>query len=190
MALLNALKTGTYSTVRVFQYNKQDGKELRFAVDIWENSSKKKLLATIEKSISNPRVDKVIDAFMNDAPSNPSYGDRVVVGNSPTGHFSEYLPGMDLEWVQDGGNDMDDNPTDAWVNVSILTDNQVIHVTSENKYYVYKNDSMHELKSYVGPNEWDRWFDSNQWNQSKKNLLSGIYEYLKTTPEFKHCSRA
>lgn len=189
MALLNALKTGTYSTVRISRYNKHGvDKEIRFWVDIWEDNTKSKLLVSIEKTLGQVDVDFTIpDRGQNKAPSSPSYGDTIVVGDAPTGDIANFPPRHILEWVENGSFDINGDPVDGWVAIDNLVDDMPIYVTSEDKYYKVRDGSWIELKGFIGSTEWGQWFDSGNWSASGSNMLTSIYEYLKTTAEFDHC---
>jgi len=186
MALLNALKTGTYSTVRVTRYCKH-GKELevKFIVDIYEDNTKDVLLASINKSVDDISVDKTVaDRGIDDAPASPSYGDTYTVGLNPTGEYSEFAPGKIVEWVEDGETDINGVTSDAWIKIGEEPENAVIYVTSEGKYYRVTDGVWKELVGYVGPVEWDLYFNTSSYNEANKSLMKGIYDYLKTTPEF------
>lgn len=186
MALLNALKAGTYSTVRVTRYNKHGKeKELRFIVDIYEDDTKNKLITSIEKVIDDIRVDETrADWGSNDAPANPSLGDRVTVGLAPTGDFANRNAGTILEWSANAVLDANGDPVDGWSEVGKVSTNAVIRVESENKTYLVTDGVYEELVGWVGPIEWDLYFNVSSYSQANKNLITGIYDYLKTTPEF------
>ena len=185
MALLNALKAGTYSTVSITRYCKHGGeKEIRFTVDIYEDSTKQKLLTSIKKVVDDVRADSTIpNRGSNNAPASPAYDDIVTVGVTPVGDFTRFEAGDIVQWTQDGG--FDGTATyDDWSKIDHLAENCITYVESEEKYYLVTDDVWVELTGWVGPVEWDLYFDASSFDQANKSLLIGIYDYLKTTPEF------
>ena len=186
MALLNALKAGTYSTVRVTRYNKHGmDKEVRFTVDIYEDSTKQKLLASIDKVIEDIRVDETVpDRGLNNAPASPAYGDRVTVGPTPVGDFTGFESSDIVEWKEDGMLDGNGDPYDVWEKVDQVLANGIVRDESDSKYYLVTDGDWVELPGWVGPVEWALFFDTSTFEQANKSLIIGIYDYLKTTPEF------
>jgi len=184
MAMLNALKAGTYSVIRITRFSKHD-KEMNFTVDIYTDSTKAKLLTSVDKTILNPELDEVLaDRGISDAPASPVYGDEHLVGESPVNGFSSFSIGEKVRWTQDGALDGNGDPIDGWVVVGSLSDATIYYVTSEDKYLKINDGAWFELSNYFGSTRWDTYFDSAVLDQAGKSLLTCIYDFLKTTPEF------
>jgi hypothetical protein len=175
MALLNILKSSTYSNIIVEAYDKHS-KSLRFTLRVYEDSSKKKVLAKIPFSFQASDFEQVnvLDKGLNTPPVSPNDGDAYIIGTSPTGDWADRYPEEAVVWS---------SSESAWNTLQDPT--AKFYVEDEEKFYQYsEEDGWVEKSRHPGSEAWSTYFDASLFDLEDQNLTASIYDYLKTLPEF------
>jgi hypothetical protein len=193
MALKNFLSPNTYTNISNIYYEKNE-KSCMAMLEIWQDETKKTLLAKKEVRISG--IDRVlsVSSLVNKEKSPPaiqstaiSYIDGYTKIETPMGYI--IADEAEGDFKEHEGKLARFNPmTQAWDKFK-LWNNAVFYVEDEKKYYEFfsfKNEWV-EVEVTNDFRLWNAWFSPELALSNGSNPMQQMYKFLKTQPQFKDC---
>jgi hypothetical protein len=178
MALIGFAGTGTYSVVSVF-YNKQI-RNCGIELTTYKDATKTKILFhhRVDVLASNPsimQIDAIVDGVL---PESPSDGDVIFMNSISNPELSAYEKNL-LTYQ---------GSTATW-RIDSMTQHSHYRVGAEGVTLRWDNPtlSLVEEDDLLSSAGYDAWFGVEAISGTS-NILKQCYDYLKSLPEYAHCT--
>ena len=182
MSLLNVIKPGTYSTVRLGLYDKK-AKAIQIEVRIYSNSTKKKLLTTLMHDLAMEH-DNIIDhPLMSSPPVSAVLGDTCFVTGPASGGW-EGFEGSIMSFHHWDGADQWGQIEYGTIMHSTPEEINPVYFTALGGYYSVSEDWVMTPTRPGGLQLWNEFFDPALHEAAGENLIKSVYAYLKSLPEY------
>jgi hypothetical protein len=175
MAFGNILMNGSYAVVTVRQYDKHN-RSVAFDLTIYADNRKKEIITSIPYNMYYfNNVD--VKAIRSTPPSNPEVGDAFLVAPDAQGQDWELNTHQRAEYLGNGN----------WSFTSAMSPDRPVFVEEVGKYHRFNHDDIQNLHwepfNGWGYREWNKYFSIEAQSVAGQNILSLIYQYLRTRPE-------
>ncbi len=182
MALLNVIKSNTYSTVSVRSYSKQDH-SIQIEVKVYEDNTKKNKIATLNHDLVLKNENTIDCPVLSDPPVSPSLGDRYFVGKDATGDWAG-IEGSIVEYQDHGSGGVWHQTTHETMRSSADEINGYWFEDLGGYYAMMDGTNDLVPTGPCGKKLWDTYFNPSLHETSGENLIKHVYNYLKTLPQY------
>lgn len=190
MALLNFIKKDTYTTVEITNFTYvSNNRRITFLIKVFENDEKKDLIARFEKRIecekfpqipANCQILKSLDLSAH------NLGDFGLISESLALNSPLYQTGSLVQYSKDCVVDDEGNLCDGWLVIGDIGKNQSLYDTKTDSLVMFDGESLVSNDYAVDEKKWNTFFSPEALSKTQSNIISNIYKYLKTLPEFKN----
>ena len=173
MALLNFAYNGTYTVVNDFIWQK-DLRSMAVKLNVFDSAAKNYIVSIFNLDIHAEQAS--IHMQCKEVISDNS--EIVEFSTSPVGEMLIYLKVVEgvvtLVHVNDSTVFLEEAPAEG----------QVIYIQDTDEFFLYTGGALVEKTDLMSIAQWDTWFSATAMDADGVNIISQIYSYLKTTPQF------